>query len=90
MKNPELILYRAAIGQIMADAGITRTTIQEMVREAIKEKVEKQFEYIAAEEVRKYSFRATINNVMTDLVREAVKKELANVYISVKVGGASE
>lgn len=61
MKNPELMMYRAAIGQILADAGINRTTIQEMVRETIKEKVEKHlgsvFKQTLREETSDYRIR---------------------------------
>lgn len=85
MKNPDLILYRAAIGQILAEAGITRSTIQEMVREAIQEKVEKQFRYIAGEEIKKYGFRGTVNKELTDAIRTAVRNELRNVSISVTI-----
>lgn len=85
MKNPELILYRAALGQIMADAGITRSTIQEMVREIIREKVDKQFAYIAAEEVRKYAFKNRVYDEMQNAIRSAVRKELDNVKINIKV-----
>lgn len=85
MKNPDMILYRAAIGQIMADAGITRSTIQEMVREAINEKVEKQFQHIASEEIRKYSFRSNISNELTNAVRACIQQELKNVHITVSI-----
>lgn len=85
MKNPDLIMYRAAIGQILADAGITRSTIQEMVRETIREKVEKQFRHIAEEEIRKYGFRGTVSQQITDAVRTAVRNELKNVNISVTI-----
>ena len=81
----EKILYRAAIGQIMADAGITRSTIQEMVREAIHEKVEKQFQYIASEEIRKYGFKSTIDRELSDAIRAVIRQELRNVNISVAV-----
>ena len=85
MKNPDMILYRAAIGQIMADAGITRSTIQEMVREVIQEKVNKQFQYIASEEIRKYGFKSTIDRELTDAVRAAIRQELRNVSIGVTI-----
>lgn len=84
MEN-EKILYRAAIGQIMADAGITRSTIQEMVRKVIKEKVEKQFQYIASEEIQKYSFKSTIERELSDAIRAAIRQELRNINISVTV-----
>lgn len=84
MEN-EKILYRAAIGQIMADAGITRSTIQEMVRKVIKEKVEKQFQYIASEEIRKYSFKSTIERELSDSIRAVIRQELRNINISVTV-----
>ena len=42
MKDQELMGYRIAIGQILADAGINRETIKEMVQASIDAKVEKQ------------------------------------------------
>lgn len=83
MGTPELTLYRAAIGQILADAGINRSTIQEMVRQMIAEKVDKQFQYIAAHEVSKYSFKNKVNDIFTDAIRSTVRSELKNVNISV-------
>lgn len=85
MEIPEKILYRAAIGQILADAGITRSTIQEMVREIIQEKVEKQFAYVAAEEIHKYNFQSTIKKEMEEIARKAVRQHLANVFVKVNV-----
>lgn len=81
----EKILYRAAIGQILAEAGITRSTIQEMVREVIAEKVTKQFAYIAAEEIRKYGFKSTVEKELTDAIRAGIRQELRNIGISVTV-----
>ena len=83
MGDPNLALYRAAIGQIMADAGITRSTIQEMVKQMIAEKVEKQFQYIAAHEVNTYSFRNMISNIYSDEIRKSLKDELRNISITV-------
>lgn len=84
MEN-EKVLFRAAIGQIMADAGITRSTIQGMVREIIQEKVEKQFQYVAAEEIRKYGFRSTIDRELSNSIRSVIRQELNNIGISVTV-----
>lgn len=83
MKNPDMILYRAAIGQILAEAGITRSTLQEMVREIIQEKVQKQFQYIASEEIRKYGFKSVIDRELSDAIRTVIRQELRNISISV-------
>ncbi len=83
MGTPDLTLYRAAIGQILADAGINRSTIQEMVRQMIAEKVDKQFQYIAAHEVNTYSFKNKINDIFTAAIRSAVRDELKNINISI-------
>lgn len=85
MKNPDMVLYRAAIGQILADAGITRSTIQEMVREVIQEKVEKQFRNVAQEEMNKYNFKSNVERQFTDALRYAVRQELSNMLVSISV-----
>ena len=90
MKEPELTLYRAAIGQILADAGITRSTIHDMVREMIRQKVEKQFEYVAREEINSYKFKNKVQNELEEAIRKVIRSEMSKVKINVTVVGGEQ
>lgn len=84
MKNPEMMMYRVAIGQILADAGINRTTIQEMVKESINEKIDREFPRAiekALASISTYEFRT----ILRDEIQKTVKEELRNIKISVQV-----
>lgn len=85
MKNPELDYYRAAIGQILADAGINRSTIREMVKEIIKEKVDKELAVILRNTVECCTSHYTIKKAVEEAVHDIVKKEVGKVAIEVNV-----
>lgn len=85
MKNPELDYYRAAIGQILADAGINRSTIREMVQIAIKEKVEKEVNQTFSHLVKENTSYNHIRAACRDVLGELVKEEMKRFYVKVEI-----
>lgn len=85
MKNPELDYYRAAIGQILADAGINRSTIREMVREVIKEKVEKELTVVLRNTVESCTSHYALKRAAEEAIGDIVKQELRKVSVEVNV-----
>lgn len=89
MGNIERIMLRDAISQMLADNGINRETLVEMVKENIGEKVEKatakvlhdcqvNYDSIVREEVNR-----TIRMEVRECVRETVREALRNTMVSV-------
>lgn len=89
MGNIERIMLRDAISQMLADNGINRETLVEMVKENIGEKVEKamakalhdcrvNYDSIVREQVSK-----TIRTEVRECVRETVREALRNTMVTV-------
>ena len=72
MKDPELMMYRVAIGQILADAGINRETIKDMVQKSIDEKVERQLGAVIQREIASYDFRSEVRTGLKEAIRANV------------------
>lgn len=85
MKNPELMMYRVAIGQILADAGINRETIKEMVRESVDEKVERQVPSVIENKMAHFQNSYEYRNALRDAVRAEAEKAVKNLDIFINV-----
>lgn len=81
MKDPELMMYRVAIGQILADAGINRETIKEMLRGSIDEKVNKQIANAVQAKISALRYDSEIRDAMRDAVRYNVEKAVRKLDI---------
>lgn len=85
MKNPELMMYRVAIGQILADAGINRTTIMEMVNAAIDERVEKYLLHALQGKLTSATNSFQLESAMRKALETTIRNELKNIKIEVTV-----
>ena len=85
MSNPELMMYRMAIGQILADAGINRETIREMVRSSIDEKVEKQMSTVLQQKLSNTRYDTEIRDAMKLAVRHNVQRAVDQMRIDISV-----
>lgn len=85
MKNPELMMYRAAIGQILADSGINRETIKDMVRKSIDEKVDRQVPSIVQNKVANIQNTIEFRNTLKAAIRDEVERAVSNLDIIVNM-----
>lgn len=81
MKDPELMMYRVAIGQILADAGINRETIKDMVRQSIDEKVEKQIKNIVQAKIASLRYDNEVREALRDAVRYNVERAVRKLDV---------
>lgn len=84
MKDPELMMYRVAIGQILADAGINRETIKEMLSATIDEKVEKQLGNVVAEKCRTLNYKPEFRSALQEVVKDQVHREMSGVRVHIE------
>lgn len=82
MKDPELMMYRVAIGQILADAGINRETIKDMVRESIDKKVEKQIPHIIENKIAHIQNTIEYRSALRDSMRCEAEKAIARLNVT--------
>lgn len=82
MDNPQLMMYRVAIGQILADAGINRETIKDMVRQTIDEKVDKQLGAIVQQKVASLRHSDEVRAALRDAVRFNVEKAVGRLSVT--------
>lgn len=73
------ILIKAAISQLLADAGINRTTIKEMIVNIINEKIDR----VIKKEER--SMKMAFNNELEDNIKKAVQ-ELVSKEMKKEIG----
>ena len=85
MKNPELMMYRAAIGQILADSGINRETIKDMVRKSIDEKVDRQVPSIVQNKVANIQNTIEFRKTLKAAIRDEVERAVSNLDIIVNM-----
>jgi len=85
MKNIEKIMTRDAIAQLLADNGINRETIVDMVRESIDEKVEKAISRVLHDKNVDFDrlVSKSIKQEMQDDICAAVRRALGRVSISI-------
>lgn len=81
MKDPELMMYRVAIGQILADAGINRETIKDMVRQSIDEKVDKQIANVVQAKIGALRYDQDIRSSLRDAVRDNVQSAVRGLEV---------
>lgn len=81
MKDPELMMYRVAIGQILADAGINRETIKDMLRESIDEKVNKQIGNIVQAKIGAFRCDNEVREALRDAVRFNVERAVRKLDV---------
>lgn len=87
MKDPELMGYRIAIGQILADAGINRETIKEMVQESIDAKVEKQMGTVMERKFSGVSFNKVIEDNLKTSLRDLVRDSVRDIRVKTVIEG---
>lgn len=87
MKDPELMGYRIAIGQILADAGINRETIKEMVQESIDAKVEKQMGTVIERKFSGVSFNKAIEDNLKTSLRDLVRDSVRDIRVKTVIEG---
>lgn len=79
----EELMVKKAISQLMADAGVNRETIKQIVREVIEEKVEK----VVAQQVSQTNLdrfiEREIDKCLKDIVYEKVRRATSSVSISI-------
>ena len=85
MQDPELMGYRIAIGQILADAGINRETIKDMLRQTIDEKVERQIGNVMAHTCSNYKFQEDIRRQLSQAIAGQVKDAASKIQITANV-----
>jgi len=85
MKNIEKIMTRDAIAQLLADNGINRETIVQMVRDSIDEKVEKAVRVVLHDRGTNvdYLVEKEIKKSLTDTIDLAVRRSLRSTFISI-------
>lgn len=82
MSNPELMMYRMAIGQILADAGINRETIKDMVRQSIDEKVDRQLGTVVQQKIANLRYDNEVRTALRDAVRFNVEKAVSKMTVT--------
>lgn len=87
MKDPELMGYRIAIGQILADAGINRETIKEMVQASIDAKVEKQLGSVMERKISSFSFNKAIEDNLKTSLRDLVRDSVQDIRVKTVIEG---
>lgn len=85
MKNPDLMMYRVAIGQILADAGINRETIKDMVQQSIDEKIDRQLPGVLQKAILDLNIRHIIDDDLRNQLQQAVRRELSWLSIDVNI-----
>ena len=85
MKNIEKIMTRDAIAQLLADNGINRETIVQMVRDSIDEKVEKAVRVVLHDRGTNvdYLVENEIKRSLSDTIGQAVRRSLSSTFISI-------
>lgn len=85
MKNPELMMYRAAIGQILADAGINRETIKDMVQATIDEKVSRQTPPIIERNIANMANKNEFRTAVRDATRSEIERAVGKLDIAINL-----
>lgn len=91
----EQIEIRKILTQMLADAGINRETIKDIVRDVIEEKVEKAIDTVChqsniASDVQRHwdqYVRSGIADAARNAVREQVKGYFQNISVTLNFGG---
>lgn len=81
MNGNDLMQYRIVIGQILADAGINRETIKQMVQQSIDEKVEKQLCHV----FQKCLTEKKTEDILNTQFKKALEYEIRNAVRSISI-----
>lgn len=83
MKNIEKIMTRDAIAQLLADNGVNRETIVQMVQKSIDEKVEKAVRRVLHDTNLDYLVEKQVKKSLVDVIDQAVRRSLGSTSISI-------
>lgn len=82
-------LIRIAIGQLLADNGVNKRTIENMVRDAINERVDKTLKTFIAQNLDAQVQRI-VQIELQKALREAVRRETNAISIHIKYDNGEE
>lgn len=76
---------RKAISQMLADNGVNRETIKDLVLEVINEKVDKSTSSFSVTKEVDSAIKQGLKSIITDVVREEIRRRINGWFTNVSV-----